>query len=396
MPKLPVTVLAKQNNSIPITISNTNLFGNSLNLTVSGGHNKSERICMHDSVITLSLLATPGPNTFTPFEIIKPVAAWISNYNLTYTNKDNESYVSTSMTARGQVAAIMMLIANSYSQSVDTARLYYSIAPIVQTTTKFQVTLSLRYIFDLFMAEKYLDLSNLMINLNFLPLQQVFNFPSPSSGWNVTCTSAQLNYDVYKIDLMTSDSYYLRPNSTRVYTQQFGIQAGTQTSSITLSPPGALSCLMYYFGDDTNTFNAAGNSLPIYAQLQNMSGKAWPTNPSYELSNPADVANYDPTYGYARHYRDFLSVARKISTNTDTFVTADRFLANMRIYSIECQDDDFYSGTYTLQITQNVIPVTNMVLTVFGVYNSREADHANLSLEGSGMHHKKHHKKHHS
>ena len=384
----------KLTNSIPVVISNPNFLGNSINFNFSGNNDVAQRVCFSHSMLNL-LINVTNTNVVNgqvqPYIIKRPALAWVRQYNINWADKDGKSHYEGSMQRRGEAGNAMALLEGDLANTEDFAMLNYLIAPITVTVINLQVALQLRYLIDMFGPEKWLAMMNGTFNLDFLPVEDCFEFPIAQAGWKVTCTACNLLYDVADVDMKASDPFYLNIDPRQIYTQTFGVLPGTTTNTLNLTPPGGLLFLIIYFGNlgtqggqgglsIPNLYNAWDYALPNYIQLQNLSSKAYPPNPAYPVDNTApymggndySVANRNPAYnpqlGWTRMYRELMSVISKMAPKANTYVTGPRWLSDYRFYAIECSDNKVSNATYVLNMNMNAAIPTLVNATMFGVY----------------------------
>ena len=380
--------------SIPVVISNPNIFSNSITFYFTGGLNPLVRTNFSDSYLNLSLRFDTANDGIYPVKAIRPALAWIRHYTLNLVSKTGESYNEASMSKRGEVGAAMAILQQNYCTTLDTRRINSLIAPFTITNNIIQISLPLKYLMDLFGPEKYLDVASGQATLDFLPDTECFYYQPQAGKTTVTCTACDLLFDSYTVDPDTNP-YYLYPDARQVYTQNFQQAAGTNQVTLNLATPGPLLFLCIYFGSYgdpvTNTapnlFNAWRNSLPSFIQISNMSGKTWPPNPAFKtdatppFNGNSNTVNpsYDWTFGYNRFYRDLLSVIGQLGTNKNTFVDVDRWLETYRFYAIELSDDTQGGGVYVLNMVQTAKTLVPLNVQMFGVYIKTQSGNASLS-----------------
>lgn len=351
------------------------IFGNSVNVNMSGNLDPMQKINFSRSMLQFVIEADGAPDNF-QLEIKLPLLGWIRQVNLNYNSKTNIPYNESSMNRRGLVGNLLALTENSLGKTEDVARLHMLILPIVKGK-KFTASLPLKYIYDVFFPDKWLDMQSGTFNIDFYSQEQIFNFPANYNG-RMSCTSASLLYDVAEVAEDT-DPFWTTPDSRRVYTQNFSVKSGSQQITLNLTPPGRLLWLMFFFTKSPPAsssaanytrylYNGWDNSLPSYMQLQNASSRAWPPSPAFIVDNNTTSAFYDPLFGADRFYGDYLSVASLVADYNNTYITYDRWLSDYRIYAIECSDDTMAYGTYTINIAMNKASPDDVEITMFGVY----------------------------
>lgn len=365
--------IAIRNQTTPqytIQVGNPFIFGSSIQMTITGNNNMDDFSCLNEAYINMSLLATNSAGPVQPFEIKKNLLSWIQSTQIMYKDKHDHVINETGQNHIGEVAGLKLLIDNSYSKTVDEARMTFAIAPITQTTAKFIVSIPLKFLIDMFATKRFLPMKEIMLNLQFDSINNLFNFPGPNPNtYNITCVQAYLNFKQYTLAVPNSDRFFLRPEKMKTYTTTYGIQVGQTVVNLQITIPGRMEYCCFYFGNAESQYNSWGYSLPQNIQIQTGGGLVFPNVPTYTVdfysSNPT---GYDPTYGYNRFYYEFLSVMEKLSFRNDTYITVDRYLSDYRVYCVETLNEHNINQTYQLTVTQNAPSLANQTMTVWCAY----------------------------
>jgi hypothetical protein len=147
---------------------------------------------------------------------------------------------------------------------------------------------------------------------------------------------------------MPMELMYPDPRLTFIQTQNYS----TPTSTIlqTINVPGKLLRIFYFFVEEytstfspatKNPFNFAANQFSVINQHQlTGSGKVYPLNPVYNA-----VFTTTSEVGLSRHYEEFMCNINKFQPSSNTIITYTTWRDNVRIYSIEVNDDGLFQQT---------------------------------------------------
>ena len=289
--------------------------------------------------------------------ILSPAITWVKTYTaqISYklSNGESKNVIYTGMASRGDVGYVYSLWTRS---APNTAMQNFPEVLSSRTVSGTQTDeyIPLMFLLDCASTDRWLPIQRIELNMYFAPAANIFFAPS-SPAFIPNVTNYYLEFPSGTIDTSMPKELYL-PDPRRTFINIGSVPVGT------LSLP-------------TTTIAISGKPLAVFYYFLSTSGSTTTTPGTYNLNpNPYSVTNYHqivtaghpfpptPTYnavydgnnntGCIRHYREFLRVVGKYLPKENTSITFDSWLANIRIYGIQINDNAIYNQiSLPLQIT---------------------------------------------
>lgn len=289
-----------------------------------------------------------------PCVICKPYIAWITTYTFTPTFKggkgETRSVLYTGNPGRGNAGYVYSLMDRSAYNTLDQSFVENNRPPFSTMITTLDVSIPFRYLIDPLCTKRYLPISYFSFVPTFDTFLNIFAPGDPSqTSLAATVNAYYLEYPSYIVKSMPMELMYPDPRLTFIQTQNYS----TPTSTIlqTINVPGKLLRIFYFFVQEftstfgppvtQNPFNFAANQSSVINQHQlTGSGKVYPLNPVYNA-----VFTTTSQVGLSRHYEEFMCNINKFQPSSNTIITYTEWRDNVRIYSIEVNDDGLFQQT---------------------------------------------------
>lgn len=330
-----------ENNSISLSVLRSPYtFGQQISLNFSGSDEISKMINLYNSYFRIIVNVKGRQTEDEAYTITKNVLAWFLSFDLNIQyNSGMKNYSNSALSNRGSIGNILQLFSNSYSKDIMVKELNLISNGVTRTESQFEVAINFRYLFDICQSSSWQSIKNIDINMTLDSVENIFQFNPLSVNASAFISQIYLETEVCRFQippqLSMKEQLFFMPESSRIYSQSQRVLIGDQSVSLTITPPGKQTQLFYFFLESTPTiYNTNANDGYVKNHsIQAMNGKIYPTQSTYT--------------GLNRHYNSLLKDIMKWNPNSSTAISYDEFILNNRIYSINTNDSQMTSGSYS-------------------------------------------------
>lgn len=331
---------------------------------------KKSLMNIHTAKLNVSVNMVGAPAN-TPITIVKPLAAWITNYIVNieyYINGKSKTVQYNSMVNRGDIAylySIMDRSANNTNQEL-----------IAENINAQQINgplwsgdLPLQYLLDFAEEDRWLPIKSMNFQLFFDSVANIFYSAGSTSAFIPQIVEySMLLQSCEPNSLVLPMMMYPSKVKTKSYNYQWPV--GNISNPISIATEGKVTEVFYFFfSTTTNTPATVGSynlnpnpfSVVTYHQINLPSG-SYPQTGQYNASYTGGANNFNTN----KLYYEFLSGINKYRPSHNTMISQQVWLNAIRPYVILMDNPRSVDiGTVILNIQLSQAPTNPMNIIVF-------------------------------